>query len=376
MLGWPSPMYPRLLSTNSVIPITLDQTALLAGMLMYGYALATPLGGIKYINHHTGFPLSSFIIFSGWTTMYFATNFTLLCVSRCLVGLGTGFGISKTKFYSKTLGSKLKIIIPKYIPVFIGFGVLNSFVLGHFLTFRQFSIMAAFVAILILFISLFIPKIDDKTESTEKNSTIFDIITNKTELKSFFILVFVITIQQFTGGPSLIVYSQIVFKTFDYTHPYIYSIFYVLLFILQTYLGLRYMPNFNRKPVLLISLTGSIIALVGIALYLFFKPMLIYYKIVPVISMSLFVISHTIGLTIVPLLLVNDLFVEKSRYTINCFLQMYTVILAVIVTKIFQVFFTYYDMYVAFSFLASVGLFGFFTVCCFFKETKNSENNK
>ncbi|XP_028127811.2 uncharacterized protein LOC114324226 isoform X5 [Diabrotica virgifera virgifera] len=42
MLGWPSPTNPILINKDSPIPITMDQSAMIAGFLMIGNTVGTP----------------------------------------------------------------------------------------------------------------------------------------------------------------------------------------------------------------------------------------------------------------------------------------------------------------------------------------------
>lgn len=76
MLGWPSPTYPTLvLQPDSPVPITLDQSAMVAGFLMFGISFGTIFSskhvglGPKY-----GIILGNVFIMLGWLIMWQAQD--------------------------------------------------------------------------------------------------------------------------------------------------------------------------------------------------------------------------------------------------------------------------------------------------------------
>lgn len=408
MLGWPAHTYPELLAPNSTIPITYDETAMIAGMLLTGFVVATPLTSLQSLNNKYCSIFGSLIIVTGWLTLYYATNVLMLCLSRLCVGIGTGFGKGKFLFYTQEFfNTNFNARITKGLVVFIGVGAFFSYVAGIYLSFYNFSLMAMFIPAVAFISFLLCPSsprslvrrnnqmeaeeilkmvhgrddnniqdyMDNLEKMDEKESwNIFRIFKNSKTRKDLGLLTFIMTIQQCTGGPSYIVYCQIIFTSLGYgdSSPY-YSILYIILFTLSTLLGLSFIHKYPRKIVLLLSLLGVSLTNTANMLFLYFGPQIQYFAFVPLIFMLLFVCFHTIGLTVVPLLLVNDLFEEPCRFTMNCYVKMYTFELAVIITKVFQVLFTYYDMSIAFGLFSAVAVFGLLVILCFFKETKDEK---
>lgn len=60
MLGWPSIAYPYLLQETSMIPISLSQSAMIAGFFMLGITTATPLSSKYHMGPKYGIWISKY----------------------------------------------------------------------------------------------------------------------------------------------------------------------------------------------------------------------------------------------------------------------------------------------------------------------------
>lgn len=411
MLGWPSPTYPSLLTPEGIIPITKDQSAMIAGMLMNGFVFSTPFAGCNCLGSKFGVLLGAALQLSGWLLMLSASDVLGLCGSRILIGVGTGYGIGKFKNYLKEICAPEEgALLTKYLPLFICTGVLISFCVGPFVTFKMLAVINAVIPGLCFVTFIVVPDtpphliqlkkvsnavgvlrnihgkecVDDEVayikhslENKLENKSIFQILKNKYTRNSFITLIFLMTIQQFSGGPSLIVYSQIIFTEFNCLYPYLCSIVYAITFLISTGIGIRYIPNFRRKPVLLMSCFGCILTSASHAAYLYLKPENVFYTVIPFITMIMYAFFHTAGISSVTGLIVIDIFPTNARHTMMCVWNMYTAELAVVITKIFQVFFARYDMYVAFCLYTAVSIFGLVVIMLFLTETKGKfERNR
>lgn len=393
MLGWPSPTYPKLLLPEAEIKITLDQSAMIAGMLMAGYAVSMLFGTSHYINNKIGLVICSALTCSGWILIYFAINMSHLCLSRFCIGFASGLGITRFKIYTNEIfNPKAYSTFTKNISIFISLGMVISFAVGPFVTFREFALIATVLPTISFVTFLFIPQspkkfyIKGKFDKVARILTIvnghdfvekgMDNIKDIVEMKTLnliqlmknrhgrrylLILTLVILLQQFSGGPSFFAFSEILFTEFKYSRPYICSIIYVLVHFIFTFINTKYTIRISRKSIMMLSLIVSSILSAINALYLYYLPEGIY-TVIPLTTMLFYVIFYTSGLSVVPVLLVNDVFDAKSKNSVNSYLQACTVIFAIIVTKIFQVFYSVYGMYMAFIFISLCSGFGLFAV--------------
>lgn len=384
---------------------------MIAGMLMNGFVFSTPFAGSECLGSKFGVLLSAALQLSGWLLILGASDVLTLCISRILIGLGGGYGMGKFKNYLKEICDPEEgILLQKLLPLFICVGVLISFSVGPWVSFNTLAITNAVIPGLCFLTFIVVPDtpyhlfkqqkfntaisvlqnlhgkqsveseiemIKNCVENKPENKTIFQILGNSSTRSSFLVLMFLLTIQQFSGGPSLIVYSEIVFKEFKCIYPSICAIIYALAFLISTGLGIRYTPEFKRKPVLLVSCLGIILTSGSHAAYLYLKPENNYFTIIPFITMLMYAFFHTAGIATVTNLMVGDIFPSNCRYTMMCVWNMCTAELAVIITKIFQVFMARYDMYVGFCLYTGVGIFGFVVILLFLNEPKGKlERNR
>lgn len=404
MLGWPSPTYPSLLTPEGIIPITKDQSAMIAGMLMNGFVFSTPFAGCDCLGSKFGVLLGAALQLSGWLLILGASDVLGLCASRILIGVGTGYGMGKFKNYLKEICAPDEgAMLTKCLPIFICIGVIISFCVGPFVSFKTLAVVNSVTPGLCFLTFSVVPDtplhlfqlqkvsnavdvlrnihgkecVDDEVEDIKhslenkiEKRSIFQIIKNRYTRNSFITLIFLMTIQQFSGGPSLIVYNQIVFTEFKCLYPHLCSIVYAITFLISTGIGIKYVPNFRRKPVLLLSCLGCVLTSASHASYLYLKPENIYYTVIPFITMVMYAFFHTAGISSVTGLIVSDIFPTNARGTMMCVWNMYTAELAVIITKVFQVFYDRYDMYVGFCLYTTVSIFGLVVIMLFLTEPK------
>lgn len=402
MLGWPSPSYPELLSSNATIPITLDESAMIAGMLMNGYVISTLFSKIPYISSKNGAIFGSTLIIIGWIILHFSTNVLMLCFSRLFIGLGTGFGFGKFIDYVTALFDKqLRGIILRNSTLLTVFGIMVMYVIGNLMSMQLLALISVILPTVSFIILTFLPdspkdlyrwgKFEEaesvirisfgknyvqegleviKMSLETKQLGVIDVIKDRNVRNKLLLLTFLMTIQQFTGGPSLIVYSQVVFKELNYIRPEIYSIIYILIYFIATYVGVFHVPKLKRKPTLLISLLGATLSTTIHTFFLYFNVYEEVFELFPLVVLLVYSFFHTFGLTFVPGLLIGDVFDENCSCVVKCFSIMYSSQLAVIITKIFQVMYGKYGMYAPFALYSSVGAFGAVLVTICFKETR------
>lgn len=410
MLGWPSLAYPYLVDWSvSPIPITYDQTSLIAGFLMEGNSIGTLFCTTKHVTSKTGVFLAACMQLIGWCTMVGANDIWGLLVARSFVGFGNGFGVPQLKRYIKeTCEPKTGDFLINYLPLGVNIGVIAVYIIGVFASYRILAAWSILVPLVCVITFGAIPKknydkLDKKVNSQvdvikqhiqahniqrnleeqaqevaisnpNKQLSLWQALRHREVRCTLAILMLVIFIQQYTGGPANIVYSQIIFTATGVGIPKICSVIYASFFFIFSLFSLKYAKNFYRRQNLLISCFMTVVATAVMALYFHLKHDLLemnpYFVWAPLFILIFFNCFHTFGLGTTPGLFIADCAPNNAKNYPNKLQVIHFSMSAVISTKIFQVLFTYYSMSVAYWFFTAVALFGFVFVVLFVPETK------
>ncbi|KAF5289712.1 hypothetical protein FQA39_LY03629 [Lamprigera yunnana] len=399
MLGWPSPTYPKLLPLLSPIPITIDQSAMIAGFLMIGNVLSTPLSTWSFFGTKYGIIFGLIGTLIGWIIMWYATDIYFLLSSRMIIGLSFGYGVGQLKIYIKDLcTADVSQFLLHLINFHVLFGVILAYILGCFLSFTNFSMAVIVLNIIILVFSLFLPhsakeylqfgkikeartlikcltpnvsveeeiqRIQLEEIKKEEDLSLFQVLRDRKLRKHFFLLNLLTFLQQSTGAPTSIVYAEIIFTYSHLPHPKIYSIVYAILFFISTFIGTFYCSRLNRKVCLMLS---SIAASVALALnvavfYLDFNKL--YWSYSSLMSMSIFIFVHNLGLAVVPAMLLSEYFPVQARNVTSKVQIIIFSAMAVIVTKVFQVLYSVYSLYVPFCMFLGISVVTVFYILIF-----------
>lgn len=360
----------------------MDQSAMIAGFLLIGYSVTTPFSRTTKLFAKNGMLIAITLITIGWLLMWFADNIYWLLASRLIIGLGAGYGIGQLNIYlnefHKEAGDKFK----PFITIFILSGVVISFIVGPFVSFRLFPILATGLSFFVMFLIVLLPptpvqlfkanqmknlkklllflKPDSKNinEEIEKvrvsaNSSVEELslteILKDSELRmDCFKFAFMIYGQQFTGMPSTLVYTQFLFKDVDF--PEYYAIIYILNYFIMNVISGKITGQFNKRNVLLLSNFLVAIILILNIFVEYYKVTKLYFKYTLVLSMNFYLICHTFGLGTIPVSYIQPMFDSKCYTSLTLFYIAFSSILAVVLTKIFQVLYTYYGLIVSFIF--------------------------
>lgn len=384
MLGWPSSNFPQLLNNQtSEILITLDQSASIAGLLMYGNSVGVLFCSFTFLNPKATICLCLSLQIVGWIVMFYANNILSLFVSRLLVGLGNGFGTTQLKYYiQETCNKDLAEFLCRYLNATVFLGVVIANVIGLFVPFRQFSLYAVAFPVIGFTIFLLTPKY--KKESlkcaklkiatidvtskvinvkSEDKYDFLQLFTNSSIRNNVMLIFAIVVIQQYSGGASNIVYSKIIFTETEIFFPELFPIFYAAGVLLFAIISMVIMYKYPVKYYLIISCTVVSLVNFALSLYFYFKSQLLmlneYFSLLPVVLLLIYTAAHNLGISVVPLILLNT---KIPKFAYNHVYKVYVITFslgAVTSTKLFQYLFTYYDMsmaYVALSFVAFLGL--------------------
>lgn len=389
MLGWPSPTYLKLFADDSPVPITLEVSPLIAGLLMIGNIVATPLSSINLLGPKYNLLMSLILITIGWILMWLSTSIFWLLGSRFLIGFGNGFATGQVKIYISEVCSKESrvVLMNKCLNFYVILGVLLAYSIGPFMEFRCFSLMCVYFTSACFFVCFCIPhtpnqllrfkrykearrmvevlrpSIDIEQEIAkmlQKNYlsqelTICDLLKDTVLRKNTFKLILLTFLQQFCGIPATIVYAQFILIQLGCPNSEYFAIGYIVIFLICNYLAVFHLNRFNKKFSLVLS--GLLVFLV-----LLLQILLLIFEVgnnwpyTYFILMCLFNIFHTLGLGTVPFSLAAELFPKPAKKVVAQIQIIFYSLFAILVTKIFQVLFSAFCLYVPFCMFASTAL--------------------
>ncbi|XP_063917172.1 probable metabolite transport protein CsbC [Zophobas morio] len=416
MLGWPSPNYPTLTkpvdegeSTTdpiALIRITMDQSAMVAGFLMVGNTAATPFSSFKRLGAKYGVLVGATLMTIGWIMMWQSRDIFYLLGSRFLVGAGNGFGTGQLKYYiGEVCQDSLSVFLTKQINLYVFAGLILAFAFGPFVDFRQFSIIASIISVLVLFLTIFLPvpprelvksgkikeahklisflsphlnpddeliKIKKKANTVDTDLSYCDVLKKSSLRKNLLIFAVAVFFQQFSGAPATLVYTQMIFASCGCPRPELCALVYIFAFFLANVYGIFCVPNHNKKHVLLFSSVGVSLLIVVQIIVLVENANEKFWNFTSLVVMLLFIVVHTIGLGSVPFSLIPQLFPKEAKKVVVQFFVMFHSMLALTITKIFQVMFDRIGLFAPFCLFLAISTFSIVFVIIFVPNNHKS----
>lgn len=340
----------------------------------------------------------------GWLAMWLAKDMSWLLLSRLFVGLGQGFGFGQLKIYiSEICEENVGRVFTKYLNLFVFFGVIVAFAIGPYVEFKRFGIVGLIISIFVLFLAIFLPStpralvkigkipdaqrliqflnpdlnVDDEItrirtniDKVEDEIAFLCLFKDRVLLKNFVIFACLVLFQQYSGVAATVVYCQILFRDSPYSElcALIYSVVYFLSNALYYSINVE-----NKKFALLLSSIGTSLVLLIQILVLALK-ITEFWNYTWLILMLCYVIVHTLGLGNIPVTYIPYFFPKKAHKVIAHFFIIFHSVLALTITKTFQVMYFTMDSYSPFClFLGISSLSIVFTIIFVPKQTKSSD---
>lgn len=371
MLAWPSPAYPHLLFPPTPIPITWDQSAMIAGFLMLGNIAGTPFSSWTFFGYKYGLIAALIISLAGWIVMSFANSIYWLLFSRFLVGFGNAFGNGQSgKYVQSFCEEKLAVTLGKFVYVHICVGVVLAVIVGGLFGYEKIASVAIAVIIVIAFIVLLLPQVEQEIVKVSEVS-LTGTLRNATLRKPFIIFLSLIFFQQFTGAPATVVYNQIIFTYSKCPNPVYYSMVYALVYLFSNVFALFCGFSFNTKYALLMSSLSVSVILCFKAIVLYFNVNEEHWQSTSLVIMLLYIYFHSIGLGCAPLAFAQQIFPSECKKLVSQWYVMESSAFALIITKIFQTLFDQFALYVPFCLFAVCSLLCSLFTMIFVSDTLN-----
>lgn len=345
---------PKLINGGYDFTITSDQGSWLASMLTIGDLLGDIIGfslintfGKKKLIFWTTVPL---VI--SWILTTVGPNVIFLFFGKFIAGIADGILFTTVPtFMSEIADPQIRGILGSSYSVTLVLGMLLMNVLLYFLDMKTAGYIAIALNIPLFFTFPFLPdsayfyllkkdpvsakaslqkyfgrgdvendlsRISKAVEDDLSNYTGFkDIILEKTYRKALLISITITVLNQLTGNTAILSYCTTVFEgSKSFLNPELSNIiFFVVLFIFVA-LASSFMDNYGRRTLIIISSGGTVVCLLGNAIFVTLKEYSLVSKeieYVQLIILLLYISFYAIGLYSVPLIVSSEVFTPSLK---------------------------------------------------------------
>jgi len=410
--GWTSPSLPILLSGNYTFTITSDESS---------WLVVTPLLGAILGALFTGMIVDIFgrkklIIFSAapfmlsWLFIAWATSSTLMFIARFIAGMTDGLSFTAVPMYLGEIADpKIRGLIASVCPVCIIFGILLINVLGSYLSIKTTAYIGTAVPLLLLVTFIWMPEspyfylMKGKVEEAKKSLQILkgsedvgaelnriskaveeqnknkgkwtDLLTIRSNRRAVLVAFGLRGVQQLSGTTAIIYYCKQIFEqSSDFMSPSLATIIYFSVQLLLSAVASVVVDFAGRRPLLIISITGTALALFMNGTYLYIKDCtdldVSAISFLPLLALLAFVVAFSVGLQTIPLLIMGEVFPTDVKAVALCATDIFYSVIVTVISKLFHWSNDEFGMYVSFYAFAVCCLFGLAFIVLFVPETK------
>lgn len=413
LTGWIAPTLLKLLAKDTPIPVTSSQISWLVSLIDVGNFVGSILAtiAIDKIGRKKSLVLAAIPMMLASITFTCATDVQLLYVGRFLSGLGAGASRSTIFLYISEIASpSIRGKLSSILYMLINGGVVIEFILGSYLPIRMNSSLLAVPALLFMLTFIFAPEspyfhlMKDDLKSARRSlevlrntkyveeelnelemfvqadrhdrQGIWDLVRVETNRKSLFKIFGLITLLKFSGVSILLSYCQVIFEqVHTTTSAEVNSILVVSSIFLSSWISVKFIDIWGRKPLFLLSCNGVSISLFCMGLYFYFKdhnfPYLEQLAYLPVLSLVVSKVFEGLGFGLIKQIFVMELFPTDVKATAVCVSRIFQSLASFIVIQFYQLIVDNYSQYVIFWIFAFCAIFSGIYVLSFLPETKN-----
>ncbi|CAN1271431.1 Sugar transporter ERD6-like 7 [Linum perenne] len=290
--------------------------------------------------------LSAAFCVLGWLAIYFAQGAVALDIGRLATGYGMGvFSYVVPVFISEMAPKNLRGALATLNQVMIGGGVSGSFILGTFITWRSLALTGLVPCAVLIFGLTLIPEsprwlaktghekefevalqklrgkdsnisreaaeIQEYIETLDRlpQATLLDLFHAR-YLRSVIIGVGLMVVQQFGGINAVCFYASNILKSAGVSSSF-GIIIYAVVQLVVTLLITQVVDRAGRKPLLLVSASGLVVACLLISLSFYLRTNHLALEYVPLLAITgilLYVGSFSAGMGAVPWVIMSEIF--------------------------------------------------------------------
>ncbi|KAL1517465.1 hypothetical protein ABEB36_001228 [Hypothenemus hampei] len=411
--GWPSPTLPQILNNkNSTLCISSQEGALMAVMPLLGAVIGAISAAniVDYFGRKKTIILTSLPFFFAWLMVAFATSALHLHIARFIAGVADGVTFTVVPMYIGEIAEpRVRGLLGSSCSVSWIFGFLLINLIGSYLSIKTTALVSSSICILAFVTFIFMPEspyyllMRNQTEKAKKSlrrfrahadiedeitkmqiaiqtsdkvrGNFFDLFRIPSNRKAIIIVAGLRGFQQFSGTTAITFYAQEIFKQAgSHVSAKEASIIYFAVMLVMTMLSSSIVDKAGRRPLLLISMTGSIVALFieGTYFYLENKTSVDVSNVeyIPVAGLLMFVIFFSIGMQSIPICLLGELFPTSVKAYALCMADVYYSLVATIASKFLQVMMDTYGIHMAFYGFTICSVAGLIFIVFVVPETK------
>ncbi|XP_077287203.1 facilitated trehalose transporter Tret1-like [Arctopsyche grandis] len=337
---------------------------------------------------------------AAWTCIAFAESLPILLIGRALSGFCVGLVLPATQVYVSECSSPgIRGRLGSVPALFMSAGILFSYILGYWLTWRTLAWCSAAAALIIFFFLYPLPEspiwlstegkhtdaerslkwlklplthesiqLRPQNNDPEKNKNQVETSMDKSlftkevffsagVLKPLGIGLALLAFQQISGIDAVIFFTVEIFKSSGSSlNDHLATIIVGVVQLASNSVSLLLVDRVGRKPLLMASgtITSIAMAAMGISFYIDLKqhPALGY---LPLISLIVFMVGFSLGFGCIPFLLLGELFATKHRGSLSAIAGSFNLFTMFVVIK------TYHSLQ---GLLTSAGTFWMYSLFC------------
>ncbi|XP_071649626.1 facilitated trehalose transporter Tret1 isoform X1 [Temnothorax longispinosus] len=376
-LAWTSPVLPQLYEKSSWLVITKEQGSWIGSLLALGaIAGAVPSGPMadKLGRKKTLLLLAAPFLLS-WVIIIFASKLWLIYVARFIVGAAVGAACVVVPTYiSEIAETSTRGSLGAMFQLNITIGILLAFVLGAVMNYTAFAIVCALIEVGFLASFIWMPEspiwlvnqglkpeatiamtvlrgdaYDPSEELAEaqreaeqaasRKSSIFDLVRTTASRKALLASLGGMLFQQLSGINAVIFYTVTIFQASGSSmKAEVSSIIVAIVQMVMTGVAALIVDRAGRKPLLIFSSSVMLVSLVALGTYFNIKASgsdVSKLGWLPLTSLTLFMISFSIGMGPIPWMLMGELFPAETKAVASGIAVMLNWFLVFLVTKTF-----------------------------------------
>lgn len=396
--GWTSAYLLHLLSVESEIPMTSDESSwiTIAGLIGCGFGAALISNLPDRIGRKASLLLLDPIILVSIICIAFVRNVWFLFATRFIIGMGEGAMFTVFPMYVGEIAENdIRDLMNSLTFFYVTSGVILINCLGPFCSIFTSSMICAAIPVLhfVLFVSMpespyyYVKKnnFDEATKSLMKlkgksdvtkdlevikegiekegnasKSRFVDLIAIKSNRKASSVFFILILASRICGKTPIVMYTTIIFEESGSSinsslSAVIYNTVEIIVMLVVVSFVIR---SFGKKVLMIVSTIGVVLTTFLFALYFQLKYM--HVEVVknftssPLVLLIIYNISYSSGLTYGPYTYLSELFPTNIKAKATCLAEIVTIIIGAFVTKLFHFTFDYFGtLAVPFFFFAA-----------------------
>nr|CAH7760384.1 unnamed protein product [Callosobruchus chinensis] len=326
--------------------------------------------------------------------------------------ISTSDGLSFTAvpmYLGEIAEPKIRGLLASVCPVSVVFGVLLINALGAYMPLQTSAYIGAAIPVILLITYSWMPEspyfhvmkgdiegarrsleifrgtrdVDEELQriseavkqQNENKGSMFDLFTVKSNRKGLMIILGLRGFQQLSGTTAIIFYCKTIFEQSEnFISSSTGTLIYFSVQLVLSAVSSVIVDFAGRRPLLIVSITGTAISLLIQGIYLYFNICtdidMTRYSFIPIVALLSFVIVFSTGLQTIPLLMMGEIFPTDVKAFALCLMDFYYSLIVTFISKFFHWSKKEYGLHVPFLTFFACCLIGLFFIIFLVPETK------